>query len=40
MSVQDPEFGVIIMEFISQKLTLHLINVVEINANNNERDLN
>ena len=35
MSVQGPEFGVIIRGLRSQELTLHLINVVEIKANKN-----
>ena len=40
MSGQVPKFGLKYWKLRAQKLTLHLINVAEINVQQNERDLN
>ena len=40
MSRQVPKLGLKYWKLTERKLTLHLINVAEINAQLNERDLN
>ena len=40
MSGQVPKLGLKYWKLRAQKLTLHLINVAEINAQQNEHDLN
>ena len=40
MSEQVPNLGLKYWKLRARKLTLHLINVAEINAQQNERDLN
>ena len=40
MSGQVPKLGLKYWNLTARKLTLHLINVAEINAQQNERDLN
>ena len=40
MSGQVPELGLKYWKLRARKLALHLINVAEINAPKNERDLN
>ena len=40
MSGQVPKLGLKYWKLRAQELTLHLINITEINAQQNERDLN
>ena len=40
MSGKVPKLGLKYWNLTARKLTLHLINVAEINAQQNERDLN